>query len=268
MQFLLFCLAGLLAVPNLALAQNQISAHVSYDTYAAGLHVAEVDAGFELGPHSYQLTLSYHTTGMVGFFFRGHQFDTVSGGWNGPQPLPSEFYGVGVWRGQDRIARIVYDHGRPIIRELIPTNDEERETVPDSLQLNTIDTVSALAQLVHVVGTSGRCETVARTFDGRRALEIQAVTAGEQLLDPVKDSVFAGKALRCDFVGRMLAGFKFGDDRNKDSKPMHGSAWLAPVVPGGPPIPVRMTFETRWFGDATMYLKAVGDGASLGTKSR
>jgi hypothetical protein len=61
----------------------------------------------------------------------------------------------------------------------------------------------------------------------------------------------------------MLAGFKFDDDRGRDSKPMHGSAWLAPVVAGGPPLPVRMVFETRWFGDATMYMTAVGPGADI-----
>jgi hypothetical protein len=91
------------------------------------------------------------------------------------------------------------------------------------------------------------------TYDGRRATEVEAHSVGEETLDSTKRSIFAGRALRCDFAGRMLAGFKF-DDRPSDLKPLHGSAWLAPVVPGAPPLPVRMRFETRWFGDATMYL--------------
>jgi hypothetical protein len=61
----------------------------------------------------------------------------------------------------------------------------------------------------------------------------------------------------------MLAGFKFDDDRARDGKPMHGSAWLAPVVAGSSPLPVRMTFETRWFGDAVMYLTGIGPGTGL-----
>jgi hypothetical protein len=205
---------------------------------------------------------------MVGFVFRGQQFATVSGAWNGAQPLPSEYYGLGHWRGEERVVRIDYDNGRPIVRELVPTNDEEREDVPESLRLNTIDTASALVQLVHVVGTTGRCETAARTFDGRRAVEIQVMTAGEQVLEPAKDSIFAGKALRCDFTGHMISGFKLGGDREKDARPMHGSIWLAPVVPGGPAVAVRMAFETRWFGDATMYLTSAGEGAALDTKQR
>lgn len=58
----------------------------------------------------------------------------------------------------------------------------------------------------------------------------------------------------------MVAGFRLGDDHARDSRPLRGSAWLAPVVSGGPPLPVRMSFETRWFGDATMYLTAAGAG--------
>jgi hypothetical protein len=44
---------------------------------------------------------------------------------------------------------------------------------------------------------------------------------------------------------------------------MHGSAWLAPVVAGGPSLPVRMAFETRWFGDAIMYLTSIGPASDL-----
>ena len=83
---------------------------------------------------------------------------------------------------------------------------------------------------------------------------------GEETLEPSNRSSFAGRTLRCDFSGRMLSGFKFGDDREQDSKPMHGSAWLAPVVAGGPPLPVRLAFETRWFGDAIMYLTGIAPG--------
>ncbi len=84
---------------------------------------------------------------------------------------------------------------------------------------------------------------------------------GEELLEPTDRSSFGGKALHCDFSGRMVAGFWLGDDRERDRQPLHGSARLAPVVSGGPRLPVRMSFETRWFGDATMYLTSIGPGS-------
>jgi hypothetical protein len=234
----------------------------TYSTYARGLNVAEVEAGFGLGPWSYQVRLAYHTTGLVGFFYRGHQFNEVSGGWLASDPAPRSFSGEGSWRGEERVARIDYLNRRPTIRTLIPPNEAEREAVPDALQMNSIDTLSALADLIRHVADTNRCETTVRTYDGRRATEITARTAGEEELTASHGSNFDGRALRCDFTGRMLAGFKFDGDRASDERPLHGSAWLASVVPGAPPMPVRMAFETRWFGDATMYLTSVSSGSA------
>jgi hypothetical protein len=259
--------AGFL-LPCAALAQtgsmqSALALHATYETYAAGIHVAEVDTGFRFGPSGYEMNLGYHTTGMVGFFFRGHQFDRVMGAWQGLRAVPSEFIGQGEWHGEKRLADVGYQRGKPIIHELIPPNVDEREPVPDAFQANSIDTLSALAALIHVVADTGRCETTVRTYDGRRAVEIEAHTVGEEMLEPTSRSSFAGKALHCDFSGRMLAGFMFGDNRARDSKPMHGSAWLAPVGAGEPPLPVRMTFETRWFGDAVMYLTGFGPAGDV-----
>lgn len=256
-------LIAMLGAPGVAFGQSQVSLHMTYDTYAAGLEVAQVEAGFALGPRAYQMNLAYHTTGMVGFFHRGHQLSTVSGSWHGAQPAPVRFFGAGVWRGQQRVAQIDYDQGLPVVRQLVPPNEAEREAVPDALRADSIDTLSALAQLIRKVEDTGRCETTARTYDGRRAVEIQASTVGEEMLAQSGRSSFAGQALRCDFNGRMLSGFKFGDDRERAGRAMHGSAWLAPAVQGGPLVPVRMTFETRWFGDATMYLTSAAPGFEL-----
>ena len=252
-----------LILPCAAFAQAPVSLHASYDTYAAGVRAAVVEAGFSFGPSTYRMNLGYHTTGMVGFFFRGHQFDMVNGTWRGTQPVPTHFLGEGLWRGQERLAEIDYVQGAPRIRQLVPANVNEREPVPETLQANTVDTLSALAGLIRTVGETGRCETTARTFDGRRAVEIEAHTVDKVILEPTGRSTFSGPALHCAFSGRMLAGFKFDDDRGRDGKPMRGSAWLASVAPNAPPLPVRLTFETRWFGDATMYLTGIGPGADI-----
>lgn len=252
-----------LVLPCAAFAQEPVSLHTSYDTYAAGMHVAKVETGLSFGPRTYQVNLGYQTTGLMGFFARGRQFDLARGNWHGLHAAPSRFIGEGSWRGIDRQAEIDYQDGRPIVRQLVPPNDLEREPVPDGLKANTVDTLSALAELIRVVESTGRCETAARTYDGRRAVEVIAHTAGDEMLQPTSLSSFAGRALRCDFSGRMLAGFLIGGDRERDSKPMHGSAWLAPVVGSGPRLPVRMTFETKWFGDATMYLTGIGPGSDI-----
>lgn len=254
------CALGLLAIliPGAAAAQHPASLQLSYETYAAGLHVAGVETELHLGPAKYRMDLKYHTTGLVGALFHGHQSDRVDGVWRGGRAVPSHFRGEGWWRGIDRLTEIEYLNGRPMVRDLIPPNAEEREEVPEKIRENTVDTLTALVQLLRAVADTGRCELTVRTFDGRRATEIEAHTVGQETLEPTSRSSFSGRALHCDFSGRLLAGFKHGDTKETESKPLHGSAWLAPVAAGGPALPVRMAFETRWFGDATMYLTTIG----------
>jgi len=252
---------GVLALASsAALAAPPAALHLAYDTYATGLQVAEVQAAFALGPDAYQIQIAYHTTGLIGFFFRGHQRDSVDGVWQGDRPAPHEFEGTGVWRGHNRMTVIDYPDGEPTIRDLVPPNANERQPVPPALRAHSMDTLSALALLIRRVADTSHCDVAVHTFDGRRATEIAAHTVGWEMLGRTSRSIFSGPALRCDFDGRMLAGFKLGDDRQADRKPLHGSAWFAAVVPGEPPLPVRMQFQTRWFGEATMYLTAIRPG--------
>lgn len=248
-------------VPGAASAQQVAQVRLSYDTYAAGIEVMQLQAFFGLGPWNYQLDVNYHTTGLVGIFYRGHQVNTVRGIWENDSPEPIEFFGEGVWRGKPRRTRIDYDHGQPEIKDLAPPQESEREPVPHDLQTHAVDTLSALAQLMRKVEHSHSCDTSVRTFDGRRVLEVAAHTAGPEKLDATSRSAFRGEALRCDFEGRELAGFLFGENDAEHRQPLKGSAWLAPMLPGAPPLPVRIAFQTRWFGWATMYLTEAADGA-------
>jgi hypothetical protein len=244
----------LLLIPAPAPAQEAAELHASYNLYAAGFHVAKIEVVFGVGPRNYEVRLDYHTTGLAALFHHGHQLSTVVGTWNADRPQPQEFQVIGVWQGEDKVTLMDYLHGQPLVRRLIPSQEKEREPVPLALQQNSVDSLSALALLVRRVADTGRCEASVRTFDGNRASEITAHTAGEEVLPPNDRSSFSGKALRCDFLGQMLAGFLYEDSSAYDRRPLHGSAWLANVFPGQPPVPVQMQFETHWFGDAHMYL--------------
>jgi hypothetical protein len=153
------------------------------------------------------MQLIYHTTGLVGWPFRGHQLTTVKGAWQGDRPEPLRFWGDGLWRGEPRQALIDYNNGQPVVRSLVPPNDAEREPVPAELQANTVDTLSALRLLIGKVQNTGRCEAETRTADGRRLAVISARTVGDETLESTSRWIFSGRALRCDFEGRQLAGF-------------------------------------------------------------
>nr|WP_294547311.1 DUF3108 domain-containing protein [uncultured Rhodopila sp.] len=242
-------------------APTSLSAH--YATYAAGLHVADIETAVSTSPRTYQMSVTFRTTGLAGFFYSGSQTGMVRGSWQGTNAVPAQYVGEGNWRGAKRLADIEYDHGQPKVRQLFPPNETEREPVPENLRANTIDMMSAMMQLVHAAGTTGRCEGFVRTYEGRRLVEIEAHTVGPEILPPSGRSSFAGRALRCDFSTRLLAGFSLDGDRAREGRPMHGSAWLAPVVAGGAPMVVRVSFDTRWVGDAITELTGVDAGADI-----
>ena len=255
MRYILAAL--LLCCPTHARAQavrEPVRAH--YAAYSTGLNVLRLDAEFAVNPRDYRVHLTYRTAGTVGMLIHAEQDTTVEGAFIGDRPAPRRFFSSGHLRGRPRVTQINYPRGQPEIRILIPPNEEEREPVPAADQAGTIDSLSAMAQLVRQVNASGRCEGHSRTYDGRRLAELSARTVGQETLEPSGRSSFSGPALRCDFEGRQLAGFKLDADRNAAQRPRRGSAWFAATAPGGPMIPVRMTFETDVIGSMIMYLAA------------
>lgn len=236
--------------------------HADYQIYVHGLRIGRLEAGLELQAATYRLELAFQTFGLVGWLFRGHQLD-ISEGRVARQLLePSRYSGQGFWRGEPRRVLIDYIGRQPVVRNLEPPNDAEREPVPAQLQANSLDTLSAMVTLIHRIADTGRCDSVIDTFDGRRAVRFNARTVGEADLEPTGRSSFQGRALRCDFNGTLMAGYRLADPPEERGVSRHGSAWFAPVVPGAPLLPVRLEFETSIFGDATIYLIGAGPGAA------
>lgn len=229
-------------------------ARLGYIAYVAGVPVFTLRADVALDAQSYRLTLGYRTLGLVDAFFHSDLNSASEGTFAELVPQPRRFTAWGIFRDTARQSLIDYVAGRPVIRTLVPPAEKEREPVPPERTADTVDTLSALAMLVHRVNETGRCEGSVRVYDGRRLSEIAAKTRGTETLAPERDSRFAGPALRCDFSGRMLAGFLYDDDRARAAEPQEGTAWIAPPAPGLPRLPVRIAFRVRLFGAATAYL--------------
>ena len=252
---LLLCAALVALLPSVRPAAAAEPTRAHYEAYAGGLNVLRMDADFTITAQDYRVHTVLRTAGTLSAVMRAEQDTTVQGRFVGNRPQPARFYSYGHSRGRQRVTQVDYPAGQPDIRQLIPPAEgDEREPVPPEQQRNTVDTLSAMAQLIRQVGSTGRCEGKVMTFDGRRLAELSARTAGQEVLEPTSRSSFSGPALRCDFVGRQIAGFKKDEDRQALARPRTGSAWFAPLVPGGQPVPVRVSFRTGLFGDAVMYI--------------
>ncbi len=228
---------------------------VAYVAYAAALPVLRLHASYAIGS-SYEVKLAFDTAGMFGLLLHAHVDSTATGRLEDSRAHPSRYYAVGDVRGRPHVTQIDYPDGQPHVVQLAPPVEEEREPVPAAQQAGTIDNLSAMAELISSVARTGRCDGSRHTFDGWRLSELSSRTVGEETLEPTGRSSFSGRALRCDLEGRQLAGFPKDADRAAAARPLHGSAWFASISPGTPAVPVRISFETRFFGAATAYLVA------------
>jgi Protein of unknown function (DUF3108) len=233
---------------------------LTFAAYAAGFNVLRLAAAVTVAPDLYQVAVSGRTAGAFGALYHGAGTSMANGVWTGDDVLPQHYESAGTWGGDPRRVLIDYSGHDPVVRALDPPDDGYHQPIPTDLQHDAIDTLSAMALLMHRVATTGRCDVAARIFDGRRLSSIAAHTAGAELLPPTGRSPWHGTALRCDFDGRQLAGFPRDQPPDTAGRIQHGSAWLARLSPDGPPVPVRVTFETRFFGAATLYLTGTFTG--------
>lgn len=249
--------AVMLVLAGGARAGTTGSFSVQYDGLSHGLLALKLAGALTLTPTSYAGEISYHTAGMIGWMVRNEDDSHVTGAFAGNAAEPQRFDSVGNLRGTERVTRMRYIDGTPKIEVRTPPVELERAPVPDAETAHTIDTLSAIALLIHQVGETGRCDGHARLYDGRRLTDLVATTAGDEMLAPTPRSIWSGQALRCDFAGNQLAGFKKDESEAEQRKTRHGSAWLAQAVPGGPLVPVKVVFENKALGLVTLYLRAV-----------
>ncbi len=228
-----------------------------YTGYSHGFVVLKLTGTLMLTKSRYDAHVVFHTAGLAGLAVHADTDSRVSGSLQGRQALPSLFEVSGRLRGVERLTRISYRDGNPVVLALSPPVEQERSVVPPQQSAHTIDTLSAMALLIRQLGQTGQCDGTVETFDGRRLASQAVHTVGRDLLEPTGRSSFAGPAVRCDFEGRQLGGFIHGENEADLRRPRHGSAWLAEVVPGAPPVPVRVAFENRFLGEVTLYLTRV-----------
>ena len=225
-----------------------------YEGYSTGFNIARLDADYDISPTAYRVHLAFRTAGTLRAVIQSDQDTVVDGRFDGGQPAPRLFFSQGHLRGRPRVTQIDYARGQPVIRTLTPANEEEREAVPAADQAGTVDSLSAMAQLVRQVNATGRCDGRSRTFDGRRLAELSAHTGVMETLERTSRSTYSGPALRCDLEGRQLGGFMLDADRAVLQRPQRAAAWFAAVAAGGPLVPVRIQLTTRFVGDVVLYL--------------
>ena len=226
---------------------------LSYAVYGHGFHVLDVVVDLRLTQQGYSVRLNNRTVGFLGFMLHTDVTSTAVGRFLPGGVQPVRFESKGYSRGAQRDTVLDYVDGNPVVRVLTPV-ETRRDPVDPARARGSIDTLSAMADMMHQVQQTGRCDGQALVYDGLRLSRVSSATKGRQAVTPDGRSPYAGDALRCDFVSLEIGGFLHNDEEASMRKPQHGSAWVSPVVHDAPALPVRIMFENPKLGLATMFL--------------
>jgi hypothetical protein len=245
-------LAALLLLTSPATAGAQ-GMRASYEVLAAGMVVMELAARIDMTETAYSVETTIRTRGIAAIFASAEQATRASGVFGAGLARPAGFVSEGIFRGQARRIALEWQAGDPRILELVPPETDERDPVPEAERRGTMDVLSLFAALGRQVAQVGHCDATAPLFDGRRRSDM--TTTGRQMdrIAPWRGA-WHGDALRCDYEGRQVAGFRRDQDREQAMRPQRGTAWIAAPYPGAPSVPVRMDIPTRWFGTVTAVL--------------
>ena len=234
----------------------------TYTVHAAGLTIMELNAVVDITDATYAVEFRTRLRGVATAFGGGELVTRVEGVWQGDAARPRRYASEGSLRGESRRTVLEWPNNQPVIRVMVPPNEAERLPVPDAEQRNTIDNLSALAQLIRQVRRTGRCDGAVRVYDGRRLSSMTASTQGREAFPPSREE-WSGNALKCGFEGMFLAGYRRDEDQEVARRPQYGTAWLAESSPGQAVIPVRVEAASRWFGTLSARLASAGPPGRL-----
>ncbi len=251
----LLCCALLACAPARAASTGSFS--VEYDGFSRGLLALRLSASVIITPTGYSGRLEFHTAGLIGFMSHVESDSHVIGHFEGSRAVPDSFGNTGVLHGVDQTTVLHWKAGNPIVDKAEPTPTITRTAVPVAQTLQTVDELSAMAEMLRQTGLTNKCEGQLTTFDGRRLSHLKGWTVGPQTPPASAKSRYDEPALRCDLEGEQVAGFLINEPEADQRRTRHGSAWLANLIPGGLPVPERVVFEHRLLGEVTMYLTSL-----------
>jgi hypothetical protein len=247
----------LICLPPTAGAEG---AHVLH--YTARLHgvpLLDISYCLALGPSSYASSISARTLGLVEMLVHGRSEGHAAGAIEGVRVKPAAYEETGRLSGEDHSVAIGYKNGDPVLRHMEPPLEKYRLPIPPGDLAGAVDGLSAVALESLVATRSGACQGQALVYDGFQLRRATTRTAGIEVLKPNARSIFSGPALRCDTASEMLAGYLKDKPVPPQARPRFSTAWLGRLSPGGPMLPLKLSFDADFLGDIIVDLDRAGE---------
>ncbi|MEQ9638694.1 MAG: DUF3108 domain-containing protein [Alphaproteobacteria bacterium] len=250
---LLFAASACIGGANAAQVGQRIS--LSYNLYAAGLPVAELDAEVELTGSSYRVASDLRTVGLADMRVGWRAAQVSDGRLVNGSAHPSRFASDGTWRDQPRRTEIKYSAAGAVDLDLTPSADDDlHPPVSPAQRAGTVDFMSAMVELTFADSPAAACAGSRAIFDGRRRYDMVLVADREETLPKLRHNIYAGTALRCRVELRRVAGFAAEADGFEVPETLY--VWLARDAGSGLVMPVKLQAATG-FGTAEIHLSRV-----------
>jgi hypothetical protein len=247
--------AGLLAAAA-ARADVPAPARLGYEVYFGGLQALALQVDVDLSDARYRVALSAHTEGVIDWLFGWTAQARSEGQVTEGAVRPLRHGAEAQWHGNRRTVALTFHDDGTIAAAVEPSaEDDEREPVTAAQTAGALDPISAVLLAMRSLAAHGSCAQRLKVFDGRRRFDLVFSDGGKADLKPTEYGSFSGAATVCLFEYVRVAGFQKPGGRwgNPRDEARVYRAWLAPVLPGLPPVPVRIEVEGT-FGSLVVHL--------------
>lgn len=226
---------------------------LSYEIAAGGLPAATANLTVTPDGERFRMSMRMETVGIIGFLTgfvaTGRTLGEHSE--NGPRPLSHRVDNL--WRGEKRMAEGHWSPMPTFILDPPIEHDDERPPVPEALQADTIDPLTAGLAMAHAA--AAHREPALPVFDGRRRYDLTVLRLGRALVD---SPVYTGPATLMTVRWTRLAGFAKPGWFAPSKLPDTARLWWSPPRPEtlDLAVPVRVESEGP-FGAVVVLLVGV-----------
>jgi hypothetical protein len=220
---------------------------LEYEITIGGVVLALSRFKLVLDAESYELKVTIKPGGIPSILSSSKMKSQAEGLRAGAMIVPRQYRSVYLKRKKHHRS-VKIDYGSDTISAIQAdptTKEDKRPPLTEPLSAGTLDPLSAALALLQEVAESGRCQGTRQVYDGRRLFHVQVqeptglirVAGRPESLDPLPET-----KLLCRVAIGKVDGFRDKEIMRR-RYPEAILAELAPVVPGGPWVPLRLTVE-------------------------
>jgi hypothetical protein len=226
-----------------------------YEVYARGFPVLSLDFHVDESVAAYEVTGTVRAQGILGAV-SDFTLQTESRGAIAADKLrPSMHDNASRARRKERRAHLDFRYDGSVVAALTPADDPDHRLPTAGEVVGSVDPLTAILTIGHVVARTGSCRAKVAVYDGRRRYDLVLTDDGVERPEP-SDRGKSANLRRCALDMVKLAGFT--SDRNRPPRTEHGKVWIMPPLRAGmPPLPARIEFHSDW-GPITVQVAPTG----------